>query len=87
MDTSKDAPTFHLKIWAPFRVYFDDVAYSISAENDTGPFDVLAEHKNFISLLNPCELKLQTPKGDQKIRIARGMMHVKQNDVTVFLDV
>lgn len=79
--------TIHVKVYSPFQVYFDDEANSISAENDTGPFDVLARHHRFITLLNPCELDIRSTKGDKKIKISRGVMHVRDNNVTVFLDV
>ncbi|OGL29959.1 hypothetical protein A3D14_00510 [Candidatus Saccharibacteria bacterium RIFCSPHIGHO2_02_FULL_47_12] len=75
------------KVYSPFKVYFDDNALSISAVNATGPFDILPRHHNFITLLSPCELLIRTPRGDQKIRISGGIMHVKADKVTVFLDV
>lgn len=77
----------HVKVYSPFKVYFDEEAASISAENDTGPFDILPKHHNFITLLNPCELVIQTGHGEQRIKISRGIMHVKANQVIVFLDV
>ncbi|MCU0667196.1 MAG: hypothetical protein MUF85_01085 [Patescibacteria group bacterium] len=81
---------FRLKVHAPFKVYYDDVVSSISAVNATGPFDILGEHHNFITLLSPCELVIrqETDSADPtKIKITRGIMQVKTNDVVVFLDV
>ncbi|PIZ62794.1 hypothetical protein COY17_01895, partial [Candidatus Saccharibacteria bacterium CG_4_10_14_0_2_um_filter_52_9] len=61
---------------------------SLTAVNDTGTFDILPQHHNFISLLAPCEMVIRTVKtGDQKIRISGGIMHVKADRVIVFLDV
>ena len=40
-----------LKVYSPFHVYYNEEAFSLSAENATGPFDVLPHHHNFISLL------------------------------------
>lgn len=79
--------TMHVKVYSPFRVYFDEDASSISGVNATGPFDILPRHHNFMTLLNPCELVVRKPRGEQKIRISRGIMHVKANQVVVFLDV
>ena len=77
-----------VKVYAPFRDYFDGQALSISAENATGPFDILPRHHNFISLLTPCELVVRTAgQADQKIRISGGIMHVKADKVIVFLDI
>jgi F0F1-type ATP synthase epsilon subunit len=77
----------HVKVYSPFQTYLDCDALSISAVNDTGPFDILPRHHNFITLLNPCELVIGTVDGTQRIRIARGIMHVKANQVVVFLDI
>lgn len=82
-----DPNTLHVKVWSPFRVYFDGSATSISAVNLTGPFDILARHHNFITLVTACDLGLQTKDGLLKIRISGGVMHVRKNGVTVFLEV
>jgi F-type H+-transporting ATPase subunit epsilon len=81
-------PIMHVKIYSPFKVYFDETALSISAENETGPFDVLPRHHNFITLLKACELVVRQVHGaDQRIRISGGIMHVKADQVIIFLDV
>ena len=78
----------HIKVYAPYKVYFDEDAKSISGANATGPFDILSRHHNFITLLSPCELAIQKLDGSQQlIRISRGIMHVKADQVIVFLDV
>lgn len=87
VDISKDPTLMHIKVYSPYQVYFDDVAISISAINDTGPFDILKGHHRFLTLLLTCELAIVTEKGDEKIKISRGIMYVKEDRVTVFLDV
>lgn len=82
-----NATSIFVKVYSPFQVYFNEEAESISAENDTGPFDILPRHHNFITLLNPCELDIKAQKGNKRIKITRGVMHVRNNKVTVFLDV
>jgi hypothetical protein len=80
--------SMEVKVYSPFKDYYDGPAFSISAENTTGPFDILPTHHNFITLLSPCDLMVRTVnKGDQKIRIGGGIMHVKADRVIVFLDV
>lgn len=80
-------PTMAAKVYAPFKVYFEGDIYSISAENAVGPFDILPHHRNFLCMLVPCTLKLQTLHGEQSIKIARALMHVKSDRVVVFVDV
>lgn len=77
-----------VKVYSPFRDYYNGRAFSVSAKNDTGPFDILPRHHNFISLLGPCEIIIRTvEEGEQKIIISGGIMHVKADQVIVFLDV
>lgn len=77
-----------VKVYSPFRDYYDGQAFSVSATNETGPFDILPRHHNFISLLSPCDLVIRTvEKGNQKVIISGGVMHVKADQVIVFLDV
>ena len=83
-------PTMRIKVYSPFKTYFDEQSYSISGENATGPFDILPHHHNFMTLLEPCVLKIKTSEDgtkEQKIRISGGLMHVKADKVTVFLDI
>ncbi len=80
--------SMEVKVQSPFRNYYEGWAFSLSAENATGPFDILPRHHNFISLLNPCEVVIRTvDQGEQRIRISGGIMHVKADKVTVFLSV
>lgn len=80
-------PVMAVKVYAPFRVYFDGEAFSLTAANETGPFDILPHHHNFLCMLVPCNLVLKTPDGDKTIKISRALMHVKAEKVTVFVDV
>lgn len=82
-----DATHMHVKVYAPFKVYYDGLAESISAENTTGPFDILATHHNFMTLLSPCNIVVRNEGKEEKVKITRGIMHVKKDEVIVFLDV
>jgi len=83
-----DKPTMAVKVYAPFQVYFEGDAYSVSAVNDTGPFDILPHHHNFLCMLVPCDLVIKAATGNQKtIKIHRALMHVKGDKVIVFMDV
>ena len=86
-DAPSDPTMMHIKVYSPYQVYFNDDAVSISAVNDTGPFDILKGHHRFLTLLDPCELVIEAKNGEEKIKISRGIMYVKEDRVTVFLDV
>lgn len=84
--TSK--PTMAVKVYAPFQVYFEGEAYSVSATNAVGPFDILPRHRNFLCMLVPCNLTIHPVSGKPRtIKIHRALMHVKADKVVVFMDV
>jgi hypothetical protein len=62
--TSTDAPTMHVKIYSPFKTYYDGQANSLSAVTVRAP-----------------------GKDDFRLNITRGVMHVKSDKTTLFLDV
>lgn len=88
--TAADQSVMRVKVYSPFKVYYDEDSYSISGQNATGPFDILAHHHNFMTLLDACILTIKPVEGnmrEQKIRISGGLMHVKADKVIVFLDI
>ncbi|MDN5819236.1 MAG: hypothetical protein L0H36_00815 [bacterium] len=85
---SEDRPVMAVKVYAPFQMYFEGEAYSVSAVNDTGPFDILPRHHNFLCMLVPCELVVRPVDGKpKKIKIHRALMQVEADKVVVFMDV
>ena len=81
-------PLMQVKIYAPFKVYFSGAADSLSATNETGPFDVLPHHKNFMSLLKAGSITVrQSGKPDFNLTIDKGILHAKSDQIIVFLDV
>lgn len=77
----------HVKVYAPFQTYYDDDAFSISAVNDIGPFDILPKHHNFMTLLSSGDVVVRSDRGEERVTIGQGIMHVKADEVIVFLDV
>jgi hypothetical protein len=83
-----DGVNISVKVYSPSQVYFDGLAFSVTATNDTGEFDVLPKHHPFISLLNACDLVVRTvSEGNRKISISGGLIHVKEDKIIVFLDI
>ena len=80
-------PTMKVKVYAPFKVYYEGDAYSVSAVNATGPFDILPRHHNFLCMLVPCNVTVVTPSNSKTIKINRALMHVKADSIVVFMDV
>jgi F0F1-type ATP synthase epsilon subunit len=82
-----DKNRFKCKIFSPYQVYYEGDAVSVSAANRTGPFDVLAGHINFFSLLTGGTVVVNTGFQRLEFPIARGIIRVNRNEVTLFADV
>lgn len=77
-----------VKVFSQGHTYYEGLAKTVSAQNQTGPFDVLYGHANFLSLISAGDVVLKTDENEiKKIPINRGIMHVNQGRVQVFLDV
>ena len=79
--------TFPLKIFSPFNVYFEGDALAMSAVNATGPFDILAKHEDFLTILLPCKIIVQTAQGKKEIPLERGIVQVNKDRVWVFSNI
>jgi ATP synthase, Delta/Epsilon chain, beta-sandwich domain len=83
-----DSNSMKVRVYSPYVDYYDGEAFSLTAENATGPFDILPKHHNFIALLQPCDVIVRTvSQGEKRIHIGGGLLHVKSDEVMVFLDV
>ncbi len=74
----------YVKIHSPFEVFFEGKAFSISAVNKLGPFDILPGHANFITILESEPIKLHTKQEERFISIDGGIMWVYGGNVKVF---
>jgi len=68
------------------KVLFDDEVKSVSSKNDTGSFDILPEHTNFITLIkSPLTIRMSDGK-IQEIALSNGIIKVKDNEVYCYID-
>jgi hypothetical protein len=88
LGSKKKSEYIYVNVASPFNVYYDGPALSLSAQNDSGPFDILPEHHNFICILIPSELAIRLEGGrTQKIQINGGLLHIRDNKANIFLDI
>jgi F0F1-type ATP synthase epsilon subunit len=76
-----------VKVYTPFYTFYEGDAQSLSAVNETGLFDILPGHHNFITMLQACDIVIKTSDDQAEIPIVRGLLHIKKDKLTVFLDV
>lgn len=75
----------HVKIMAPTETFYDGPAVSVSAINKVGPFDILASHANFFSLLSEGNVVVNTGRQNLTFPIFHGIVKVTNNTVTLFV--
>jgi F0F1-type ATP synthase epsilon subunit len=76
----------HLTIRNRIRVLFDDDVKAVTSKNDTGIFDVLPEHSNFISLITSPLIIRKLDGQKQEITFNNGLIKVKENTVHCYID-
>ncbi len=69
------------------KTYYEGKASSVTSNNDTGVFDVLFGHANFITLVKDFVLISPLDSEEKKFEIDTGVMRVVGNKVDVYLTV
>ena len=87
--THTDTATIKVIARAPFHVYYEGEAVSLSAFNKVGPFDVLPGHADFFTMLTPCEISIDNGKDKDPItfEILNGILTVRDDLVMLFANI
>lgn len=83
----KGEPRLRARVLSPTQTLYDGPALAVSANNRVGPFDILADHANFFSLLTEGDIVVNTGYQSFTFPIQHGIVKVKSNEVTLFIDV
>lgn len=86
MSAAAQKPELLVRVLAPTNMLYDGPAVSITASNKVGPFDVLAGHANFFSLLSASDVSINTGSQMLTFPVSEGLMKVKNNAVTLFVN-
>lgn len=81
----KGEPRLHVKIISPAQTYYDGPAMSVSAVNKVGPFDILADHANFFSLLVEGDIVINTGTQTLRFPTTHGIVRAANNQITLFI--
>jgi F0F1-type ATP synthase epsilon subunit len=80
-------PRLKVKILSPTNTHYDGMAQAVSAVNKVGPFDILADHANFFSLLSKGDVVVHTGFEEIKFPITQGLVKASSNTITLFIDI
>ena len=77
----------HLRIVSPEKVVYDGEVESVLVPGTLGSFQILTDHAPIISSLEKGVVEYQTHQHKQKIEILGGFVEVKQNNVSLCVEV
>lgn len=86
MKQSAATPELSVIARAPFHVYFEGTAQSVSAVNKVGPFDILPGHADFFSVLSPGSVIIESGSAPITFSVASGIITVRDNQVMLFVN-
>jgi F0F1-type ATP synthase epsilon subunit len=78
---------FNLKVVSREDVIYDGEVSSITSYNELGVFDVLAQHANFISLINKGLTIRDAGNKVREIKFDNALMKVYKNNVEIYVGV
>lgn len=78
-------PTLHVRIISPQELLLDTQADSVSSKNLQGAFDILAQHANFITMVEnaPIIIRLKGQK-DQTFNFPMAIIMASENQVNIY---
>jgi F0F1-type ATP synthase epsilon subunit len=64
-----------------------DTVKAVSSLNDKGPFDILPEHENFISLIKQKIIVHKNDNKTEEFKIDNGVLRVYKNEVNIYIGI
>jgi F0F1-type ATP synthase epsilon subunit len=80
-------PTIKVEVRSRQGLVFSGDLVAVSSFNLTGPFDVLAEHTNFVSMIKKKLVLHRSDGRSEEINVDNGVIIVENNSVKVFIGV
>lgn len=87
MSKALTSADLHVIARSPFHIFYEGPAQSVTAVNKVGVFDILPGHADFFSILNPGEVLIETGADTVNFDINNGIITVRNNEVTFFVNI
>lgn len=81
------APNITVVVRNKDKVLYSGQAYAVTAINDGGVFDILAQHESFITLIKDKIIIRPNPKENQEIKIDNGIARVYKDKVYIYVNI
>lgn len=76
----------HVMVRNRRQILFDDEVKAITSRNDTGLFDVLPEHSNFISTIKEKIVIHKLDGQTYEVLLSNGIIKVKNSSIRCYID-
>lgn len=80
------ATKIHIRVRDRVKVIYEQDARAITTYNETGLFDILPQHTNFISLIQKAVIVHTLDNQKATIPINNGIMKVKDNSIRCYVN-
>ncbi|MCL4398036.1 hypothetical protein M1403_03380 [Patescibacteria group bacterium] len=81
------ATNLSLHIFSPLEDIFTGDIASLSSKNSSGPFDILPQHANFVTLINKDPITARLPDGSKKVfEFPQAVLRCHEGKIEVFTD-
>jgi F0F1-type ATP synthase epsilon subunit len=89
MPSTTTKPILTVIARAPFHVYYEGEALTVSATNSVGPFDILPGHADFFSILDAGDVSIVTDPDQEPMTfdITNGIVAVRNDEVLLFVNI
>lgn len=78
-------PTLHVRIISPQELMLDTEAFSVSSKNSEGAFDILAQHANFITIVENQPIVIRTKdKKTLTFKFGLAIIYAFSNKVNIY---
>ena len=77
----------NVKISTPTDVLWEGLAESVSSVNSQGPFDILAKHANFVTLVQGEPISVRTDQRERQYSFKNAVIHTDKDSVRIYGDV
>ena len=84
---ARKTPPIIVKISTPTDVLWEGEAVSVSSINSQGPFDILAQHANFVTLVQGEPISVKTDLREKQYSFKNAVIHTSRNSVRIYGDV
>lgn len=85
MDTKGEK--FKVRINSPNESIWEGMAVSLSSKNSAGPFDILPEHANFITMIQNEPIIVRTLGKEHVFTYKNAVLSVYNREVTIYADI